>query len=228
MIYIIKNRNFDKHFHDWQTNKDTPYVYNLNSSRKAALNARGGERGGRNLRLCPERLSFKSWGHFTWRRLTFTVKSRPYPVAYHLPQWHLGDLRFCRPQNLFSCRPCCSCFGPLGRESANPPIQRRPRIGACCIPSLGSLASRDLIGPVVFSTVTFRGTSKCPIPARRTFFWPISYRDKRNAWFRFSFCCKILKFLHSSVLKTRADLFNLPVSIGRNLEENLYWYFETK
>lgn len=109
-----------------------------------------------------------------------------------------------------------------------PPIQRRPRIGACCIPSLGSLASRDLIGPVVFSTVTFRGTSKCPIPARRTFFWPISYRDKRNAWFRFSFCCKILKFLHSSVLETRADLFNLPVSIGRNLEENLYWYFETK
>lgn len=120
MIYIIKNRNFDKHFHHWRTNKDTPYVYNLNSSRKAALNARGGERGGRNLRLCPERLSFKSWGHFTWRRLTFTVKSRPYPVAYHLPQWHLGDLRFCRPQNLFSCRPCCSCFGPLGRESANP------------------------------------------------------------------------------------------------------------
>lgn len=45
MIYIIKNRNFDKHFHDWQTNKDTPYVYNLNSSRKAALNARGGREG---------------------------------------------------------------------------------------------------------------------------------------------------------------------------------------
>lgn len=72
----------------------------------------------------------------------------------------------------------------------------------------------------MFSTVTFRGTSKCPIAAHRTFFWPISYRDKRKAWLGLVFAkFEVSPFFCSFCgnERKRGDLFNL-VSLGTNLE----------